>query len=80
MEKIVKHEDREERVNVLRLALNSMGIGVNYQTTDLILKTVDKIDSDIDSFSLKDVAKLQVDDESKWNKYFEPPYEHPLAG
>ena len=66
----VKIKDRETEVEMFRMALNMVGINVDYIVTDLIDDVVRKMIEKKEKFSMRDAANIQVNHEQKWEKYF----------
>ncbi len=54
-------------LTIKTMALNLAGLSVNDQTTDLILKTFELLEERGQELSVKDMAKLKVAWEDKWN-------------
>lgn len=69
--KEVKVKDYEKPQHLVMNALRSVGININYPTADLIHTTLEKANELGEEFSLKDAAKIQVENEKKWDEYFE---------
>ena len=66
----VKHKDRQYHTNLMRIALNSVGINVDYVTTDLIEITLEKLREKNGEMNILDSSEIEADHERKWNKYF----------
>lgn len=67
----VEYKDREESINAVHLALRAVGFNVDYQLSDLIKSTIDAVNESGLELTIQDVAKIQVANERKWDKYFE---------
>jgi len=66
----IKLEDRDLRIEYYRLAINMVGISIDYQTTDMIATLIRKIDAIEGAFTLKDAVRIQVECGEKWKEYF----------
>lgn len=66
----VKIKDRDEEVEMFRMALNMVGINVDYVVTDLIDDVVRKLIKKKGKFSMKDASNILVNHEERWEKYF----------
>jgi|LakMenEpi03Aug12_release.lakeMendotaPanAssembly.Ray.scaffolds.fasta_scaffold400379_2 hypothetical protein len=67
----VKIEDYEIEVHQLLVALNLVGISLDYLTADLIHKTIKRLNEKGKDMSLEDSAELQIEHRTKWKLYFE---------
>jgi hypothetical protein len=70
MKREVKIADYEEKQQLVKLALNGVGIPIDYITTDLIVSTLDLLEKRGDKMNLKDLAKIKSLHEKKWDNYF----------
>ena len=66
----VKIKDRDKEVEMFRMALNMVGINVDYIITDLIDDVVRKMIDKKGKFSMKDATNILVNHEEKWEEYF----------
>jgi hypothetical protein len=67
----VDYTDRKEEVMFPHNALRLAGLNVDYETTELILKTLEKVKELGGDYSLRDGAKVTAEHEAKWNEYYE---------
>lgn len=67
----VKIKDQDKNVRQLQMALNLVGINVDYITTDLIAKTLVVYSDKEGAMNLEDATDIKVEHEEKWDKYFE---------
>lgn len=67
----VKIKDRKDEIEFIRMALNIVGIGVDYANADLINRTIKELNKLKGQFSLKDGVKLLYDWKDDWRKYAE---------
>lgn len=65
----VKIEHRKDEIEFVRLALNIADVGIDYKTTDLVLRVIRKVNSLKGKFSLKDGVVLRHEWINEWNKY-----------
>lgn len=70
MEKKVKISDYEEKQHHLLIALNSVGIPIDYPTADLVYSTITKLREKGGSFNILDGVQLKHDHHNKWENYF----------
>lgn len=70
MKKEVKISDYEEEQHLMMLALNLVGLSVNYTTVDLIHSTLNQLKEDKGSMNLYDAVKIKSQHERKWENYF----------
>lgn len=70
MKKEVKISDYEEEQHLMMLALNLVGLSVNYTTVDLIHYTLNQLKEDKGSMNLYDAVKIKSQHERKWENYF----------
>jgi len=61
----VKIKDREKVINQTRMALNMVGVAVDYKTTKLILQTLDKVNKLQGEFTVRDASLI----ESNWGEW-----------
>ena len=66
---IVRIKDRSVKIETVRMALNMVGIGVDYIQTDLILKTTEAIRKDSKNFNVQDALDIQTNHSKEWEKY-----------
>ena len=66
----IKLEDRDLRIEYYRLAINMVGISIDYQTTDMIATLIRRIDDIGGDFTLKDAVRIQVECGQRWEEYF----------
>lgn len=67
---MVQIRDRVDEIEFLRMALNTVGISVDYEGTDLIIETKKALDKKNGKFSLLDAAKIQNAWQKKWDMYY----------
>jgi predicted nucleotidyltransferase len=70
MKQEVKISDYEEEQHLMMLALNLVGLSVNYTTVDLIHSTLAKLKEAKDSMDLHDAVYIKSQHERKWENYF----------
>lgn len=66
----IKIEDYESEKHEIMIALQMCGVGVDYITTDLILKTLTELKKN-KNLDIKSAVKIKRDHQKKWDKYFE---------
>ena len=64
----IKLEDRDQWIEYYRLAVNAVGIQVDYQTMDMIATLIRRIDDIGGDFSLKDAGRIQVEWGQRWEE------------
>ena len=64
-------KDRDSKTEHLRLALVLCDIGINYETTDLII-IIQKAFKKNPGLALDDVIKIKIKHERKWKDYYKP--------
>lgn len=67
----VEIKDRERDTETLRMLLNICEVGVDYQTTDLILRCVEAHKKGKGKLTLSDGSKLLSDWHKTWQQYYE---------
>jgi len=67
----VDYTDRKEEVMWIHNALRLSGLDIDYETTDLILKTLEKVKELGGDYSIRDSAKVVAEHEARWNEYYE---------
>ena len=67
----VDYTDRKEEVMYPHNALRLAGLNIDYETTDLILKTLEKVKELGGDYSIRDSVKVVAEHEAKWNEYYE---------
>jgi hypothetical protein len=70
MKREVKISDYEEKQQMLKLALNLVGIAIDYITIDLVVSTLDVIEKKGLKMDLQDAVKIKSFHEEKWENYF----------
>jgi hypothetical protein len=65
-----KIKDRKMHIECLRMALNMVGIGVNYESTILLDRIVRATDKMGGEFSVKDAVEIQAQFEKEMDEYF----------
>ena len=70
MKQEVKISDYEEEQHLMMLALNLVGLSVNYTTVDLIHSTLAKLKEFQGSMDLYDAVEIKSQHEKKWENYF----------
>jgi hypothetical protein len=69
-ERKVLIQDYKPDRHQLMMALNMVGIYVDYPMTDLLMRTLDLYYKKGGSMDLNDTAKLKVRHEQDWQEYF----------
>jgi hypothetical protein len=67
----VKVKDRQQEIEFIRIALNSVEIGVNYQHADLINRTLTLLMKKKGKFDIMDAITILHKWKEDWRKYFE---------
>lgn len=67
----VPFDQRDEKVNNLKLALNLANIHLTYEDAELINTLFRKVDELGGNMTLKDATTIQVAHEKKWREYYE---------
>ncbi|TXG83062.1 MAG: hypothetical protein E6R13_04300 [Spirochaetes bacterium] len=70
MTKEVKIKDYEQDVHLLKIALNMVGLSVNYETTDLINETLIVLKKKKGKMDISDTVSIRMKHEEKWTNYF----------
>jgi hypothetical protein len=70
MKSEVSISDYEEKQHMLKLALNLVGIPIDYITIDLVVSTLDVIEKKGFKMDLQDAVKIKSFHEEKWENYF----------
>jgi DNA-binding NtrC family response regulator len=65
----VRHDDRNDDVTQLDIALRMVGLNVDYTTSDLIYMMLKALAERGDDFSLQDAAAIQTEHANKWERY-----------
>ena len=63
-------KDRDPNIENLRLALGMVGITINYQLTELIIKVQNVTREHPENFSISNATVLRKSWSDKWEKYF----------
>lgn len=71
MEKKVEIKDYEEKQHLLLMALNLVGIHIDYITVDLINSTLETLAEKKDNMDIRDAATIKALHEAKWNEYLD---------
>lgn len=71
----VKIKDRKKEIEILRMALNMADIGVNYETTDLIIRVQNGLNERKDKFNVEDGLKIFYAWKQEWEDYYAKPKE-----
>lgn len=66
----VDFKDQEKNIRLKMMALNSVGIAVNYPTTELIHIALEKAKEKGYQMSISDASKIEVKHQEKWDEYF----------
>ena len=74
MEKKVEIKDYEEKQHLLLLALNLVGIHVDYIMVDLINSTLETLVEKKGNMDIHDAATIKALHEVKWDTYFNLPH------
>ncbi len=71
-DKIMKVEikDRNLEIEQLRMVLNMVGIGVDYEHTNLINECFNGLKKKGGSFNIKDAVEIESNWAKKWDDYF----------
>ena len=70
MNREVKIADYEEKQQLMKLALNLVGIPIDYITVDLVVSTLNVLEQKGEKMDLKDAVKIKSLHEQKWDNYF----------
>ena len=70
MEREVNIKDYESSTHLLLVALNSVGIHVDYPTTRLIESTINLLNEKGDKASIEDSVKIRTEHKKFWENYF----------
>lgn len=70
MNREVKIADYEEKQQLMKLALNLVGIPIDYITVDLVVSTLNVLEQKGEKMDLKDAVKIKSTHEKKWDTYF----------
>lgn len=70
MSEIVKIKDRDLNTEYLKMALNTAGIPLNYQDTEIIKEIYQKVEKLGGDYSVKDSVEICHRWKNKWDKYF----------
>jgi len=68
---MVQINDREDKIEFTRMALNMVEIGVDYEGADLILQIIDMLNKKYEKTNMKDIIKLKYEWRKKWTKYYD---------
>ena len=63
-------KDRDINVNAFRIAINMVGINIDYKTADLITRVINGVNERGDEFDIKDAAKIEQEWQNDMDKYF----------
>ena len=74
MEKKVEIKDYEEKQHYLLVALNMVGIHIDYVTVDLINSTLEKFAEKSGNMDMIDAQAIKSLHADKWDKYFNLPH------
>lgn len=66
----VEIKDRIKEIEYLRMALNMVEIGADYEMTDLIIRVSDEVKRLGDNFSIDDAVHILHDWKMCWEEYF----------
>jgi len=66
----VEIKDRKKEIEYLRMALNMVEIGVNYEITDLIIRVSKELNEMGDHFAIDDAVHILYDWRRDWKEYF----------
>lgn len=66
----VEIKDYDKNVHTMMLAIQSVGIRVDYITVDLLSKCMNKYAEKGSEMSLKDSAEIQLNHKKYWDEYF----------
>ena len=72
MERKVEIKDYEDKQHYLLVALNMVGIHIDYVTADLINLTLEKLAVKKGNMDMIDAANIKSIHFSKWDNYFNP--------
>ena len=64
-------KDRKKEIELIRMALNMAEVGVNYETTELIITVIEQQKKLGGKFSLEDGCNIFSEWQNKWNNYYE---------
>ena len=66
----VKIADYEKEKHYLKVALNSVGLMIDYETVDLIHRTLTVLESKKGEMSILDSSKIVAKHKADWEEYF----------
>lgn len=66
----VKIKDRDNEVEMFRLACTLAGASINYEAADLLHMVFNKLQEKGDKFDLSDAVNIQHKHEQKWFEYY----------
>lgn len=66
----VEIKDRKKDIEYLRMALNMVEIGVDYEITDLIIRVANELKKRGDGFSIDDAVHILYEWKIDWQEYF----------
>lgn len=67
---VVKIKDYEPKIHMFLLAMQSVGIKVDYITADLVSRCLEVLDKKGGEMSLHDSVKIQISHKEYWREYF----------
>lgn len=68
---MVEFKDRDAEIDALRMALNMVGVNINYETIDLVLLVQKDLKAKgPEKFSIRCAAQIASSWESCWTKYY----------
>lgn len=67
----VKFKDRKEHIELMRGAINMVGLGIDYKSTILLLQAQEKLAELGGKFTLKDAHQLQAEWSDQMEKYYD---------
>jgi hypothetical protein len=74
MERKVEIKDYEDKQHYLLVALNMVGIHMDYVTADLINSTLETLAEKGGNMDMLDAATIKSVHATKWDIYFNPPH------
>jgi hypothetical protein len=74
MERKVEIKDYEDKQHYLLVALNMVGIHMDYVTADLINSTLEKLAEKGGNMDMLDAATIKSVHHAKWDTYFNLPH------
>lgn len=68
---MVRIKDREKEVEYLRMALHLVGIELQYEHAELVIKTQKELNKLKGKFSIRHAVELKIANQERWDKYYD---------